>query len=247
MLLWFWPRLPDPSGKRFFYRPSMVQSPAEQRRPKTDLSRPFSNIHGDAIERDWPIGGSVIALLLGRGPAAVFRAVIALTIDSVKAGSFRPFAHVGKEVLKIKPSFTDLNPFSSIARIVGRCWAEASSFHRIPRNEGRRLITLSTVTVLCIYFDFVATARFDCARTKRLCGDDFSCAAVTNAVPEGSSSSLFVGQAFNEQPGKPLSGQVDMTTHGFTSIRVSNHLKARNSGVIEVPFSAAKPSYAYGV
>ena len=58
----------------------------------------------------------VISLLFQCSPATVFGFVVAVVVDTIESETGRSFAHVGKEILKRKPAFTDSD---SAAAVVG--------------------------------------------------------------------------------------------------------------------------------
>jgi hypothetical protein len=247
MRIGFWSGFAKFFSKDLFYWPPFIESPTDNGDRESSCARPFRNAFGLAVERNKAIRRAVVALLPWGSPTTIFRSVVALGVDPVKAGPFWSFAHVGKKILEVMPAVTNFYPFTAIASVIGSAGTQASALHGIPRHKGWRFGAFSTMTVTCIYVNFVAATGLNGTGTKRDSGYDFASAAITDAVPKRPTFGSLVREALNNESGKALTSKVDMTIHWFTSIMASNHWKVRNSGVIDVPFSAAKPSYAFGV
>ena len=90
----------------------------------------FSNGCQSVFLRPFPILG----LLFSCCPTTVARLVVAFRIYTFNRVLLCRFlAHVGKEIFKFKPAFTNGNTPTAVAIIVGRFWVLASLFHGLPR------------------------------------------------------------------------------------------------------------------
>lgn len=96
-------------------------------------SNGLSEGHFGSIDKNPSSSSSIIVLLqLGR-PAAIFRGVHAVDIQSVKGASLGPLTHVlGERFKTVLPPFANLNASTSVIMEVRRIFIEASCFHAIP-------------------------------------------------------------------------------------------------------------------
>ena len=87
------------------------------------------------------ISGPIGRLFLQRGPTAILRHIVAVSINAVKRHSFRPFTHISQEVdeaaaLAGVPAITDGNTATAVAGIRGIAGVAASPEHGGPAFIG---------------------------------------------------------------------------------------------------------------
>lgn len=115
-------------------RPSAFQPQGDYGVSESRYSRPFRDSSGFVLKCEKAIGAAVLHLLKRGGPTTVFRAIIAVIVDTIKCHPFGPFAHILDEVFICPPTITHLDSPSSISvvvRVVGVC---ASLNHRNPSS-----------------------------------------------------------------------------------------------------------------
>lgn len=91
----------------------------------------------------------VVRLFIQSGPSAVFGAVIAIIIYTVKRAFFAGgFAHIGEEVFKDLPAFADLDTASAIVGVTFKVGISAAGAHIAP--DGIHAGFGHAVSAICI-------------------------------------------------------------------------------------------------
>lgn len=123
----------------FFDRPSTAQPHVQGVTGASRFIGPVAERLRLAVTGEHERDAGVSVLLGRRGPAAVFRGVIAIVINSVNGvslGGFRP--HVGiKRAEVIKPSVADLDSTPTIVGVFLAARVAASVLNRSPRVVAR--------------------------------------------------------------------------------------------------------------
>lgn len=171
--------------------------------------RPFWQRERDPVDFVADIPAGVSGLLFLCCPAAVAGLIVAQVLTPVEGVLWaRRFPHVGKKVLKrMSPSFANRDAAPSVARI--RCvgHAVAPLKHRSPRSVDAR----SSHAMRCVSgprkFCHEAPARLATARTEVSGFDPVRIAAVTQAVPVGSSA--LAHKILSNQSGKSLASEIN--------------------------------------
>lgn len=211
------------------------------------LGRPVSDAHRPAVCCD-QASAALVAGLIPRGrPPTVGRFVVAVAVDALKAQPGGAFAHICQKVQwALQPGVADANASAAIVWKLLMRWILTPRLHIEPC-----VIFLSACEPMSQVgfgrpFLLQAAAGLDRAGSKVQGADDLFSPTVTHAVPVIGGSALF-GKAGNNQSANTQPGAINKFRHFITSIMANNHWRARSNRVIEVPLSAAKPSYAGGI
>ena len=103
---------------------------------------------------------SITSLLMPSRPAAVVRLVVTCVVDAVERLTFRPLAHIGQEVLKLKPAFANSDAAATITFPVLRIRVPAAIQCRLPAAISSRLAASSGVAVRFTMGFRVAVAQY---------------------------------------------------------------------------------------
>lgn len=162
----------------FLKKPAFAQSFVKQRATYSGVVSPLRHRARHSVVGDVHVGGSVVALLFGRGPAAISLLVVTVVVFSVKLMfGRRASAHVGYEVVEQHPSFANLDASSAVPAVHAGFGICASSFHRAPNAILRRIrlamakaVSLAEMTnglhVFCRALAVKASATANDARSK---------------------------------------------------------------------------------
>lgn len=127
-------RPPQRFGQRFFNRPTQAQSKTECPWVHSHLSCPLNDWQSFTVERDqmqlWAT--AVLGLLAGCRPSAVFFAIWAVVINSIKRLTRWTCPHVFKEICKTRPAFTYCNSASAVILVVGIIGVVTALFQGVP-------------------------------------------------------------------------------------------------------------------
>ena len=210
------------------------------------LGRPVSDAHRPAVCCDQAGAALVAGLIPRRRPATVGRFVVAVAVDAFKGQPGRAFAHVCQKVQRaFQPGVADANASAAIVWKLLVRWIMAPRLHIDPGVVF--LSACETMSQIGFGRPFLlqAAAGLNRAGAKVQGADDLFSSAVTHAVPVVGRPALF-GKAGNNQSANTQTGAINKFRHFITSIMANNHWRERSNRVIEVPLSAAKPSYAGG-
>lgn len=119
-------------GKCFFNGKSVVESLSCAPRLASSGALCIGNCHLLTVELYKSTEAPICPLLLNRRPPAIFRAIIAVVVDSIyRMLAAWSWPHVGVEVLKFIPSFANLYsaPTVIMKRSVGRIVAATAQFY----------------------------------------------------------------------------------------------------------------------
>lgn len=128
------------ANKTFTQRPSFLESAPECMFCNAKSFGPFYRSEGNPIVSDNSVRGAITSLLFRCCPSAIFRCVWSIVVNTVKLmlrGG--PFAHIGKEVLKIQPRGANGNTSAAISRIASSFGIQTPRFHRAPDIKLRRI------------------------------------------------------------------------------------------------------------
>ena len=163
-----------------------------------ELLAPSGNTKAYSVDRDDFIKSNISCLLYGRFPAAVFRFIVSVVVDTPNRMFSRgSFAHVCKEVFKaVSPSVAHRNPALPIAWVLWIIGAITAKFEFCPRmvfrSSGHTVGQLKSIfsqkVSSCFFCEASATeSRF--SYISGSCGGKVS--AVASALPHS------VSRAFN--------------------------------------------------
>jgi hypothetical protein len=170
---------------------------------------------------------TIFSLLFGRGPAAIFRFIVSIVVNSFKGERFVWFpSHVSKEVAKTgAPSFANSDPSASISRPVPIIRVFASGFHGGPRNifraptrdgftmgesHSRKALTVNASTTNGASTLQVATI------------DYLLLSAVANTKPSRSTECIGIFPRYNFEFSKPLINKINPVHSHILSVRGMN-------------------------
>lgn len=192
--------------------------------------RPLSRSECFSVVGDKYVNGFVVSLLGRCGPSAIFRAVAFVAINAVNARPIWSRPHVGHKVLKIKPSFANVNTLAAVIPIARRVCIEAPLFHPSPN--------LVDGFVMHPVFFSGASAGRDVPEGNSVNRDFF--AAVTNAMPPDFSVDA-LRQSNGSQSPIPQPSSVNDLFHFVTS-KLLTVKDAWHTAV--KPFFGSYPSHA---
>lgn len=211
-------------------RPSSFQSISYKLSSPIQSVRPLSGGQRFTIVRNHDVDGFIVGLLRRRSPSAIFRAIAFVVINTVNACPIWPRPHVGHKVLKIKPSFANVNTLATVIPIVRRFCIEAPLFHASPNLVDR--------LVMHPVFFSGASAGCDVPEGNSVNRDLF--AAVTNAMPPDFSVDALC-QSNGSQSPIPQPSSINNLFHFVTSklltVKGAWHPAVR-------PFFGSYPSHA---
>ena len=107
-------------GQHFFNGITLVEPSKQSVDVNAKAFRPLTGGQRYAVFGNSDIGFSVVGLFFARRPSAVFRAVRAVVINTIKSGSGWSFTHIRNKIRKRHPSFANINassPISFICRV----------------------------------------------------------------------------------------------------------------------------------
>lgn len=120
--------------KHFFNRQSFAISQKKCIDVDAKPLRPLHCGQRHSVMRDANINESVVSLFLAGRPSAIFWAIRAIIIDTVKRISQRPIANVSQKVFENVPPLTYINAAPSITRERSVFGVVASLFDCLPQN-----------------------------------------------------------------------------------------------------------------
>lgn len=207
--------------------------------------RPLHDSQALAVIGKEVANSTVIHLHLGRGPSAVFRAVIPAVVDAVKRVLVRwSRTHVVKERLKaISPPFAYRDSASAIARPILTPFLMAPLNHRMISKIFRGFLDKPRVAVLNAAISIPAPTGFGLTDFQVIRVNHCGISAST-LTEKFNLALLFRKNAIQDrEPAKLLAREIVKFTpsHTVTSIMVSNHWRMLGNKVIDVLSSAAKP------
>ena len=125
-------------GNGFIWRPSAPKSLINSARLESKHFSSFHDAHSSSIKIMNRVSAFVTLLLAPCNPFAVFGAIVAVIINSLKRVSSWAFSHIFQKVFKaIQPPFTYGNSSAAIVRVFFSMDSIAPSFHFNPRRLSR--------------------------------------------------------------------------------------------------------------
>jgi hypothetical protein len=148
----------------------------------SDQPRPLRGRMAFAIDGNYMVGSSVIALLAFSGPPAISGLVVAIVIDAIKRRTFRSRPHVAQECREIiAPLIVHGDPPSAVQRIYREPIVETSHFGGCPRTILRAVALAVAVVALCGHCGDAATAASRVAAAQIPTGNRCQVSAVAAA------------------------------------------------------------------
>ncbi len=190
-------------------RPSVAQSAADGPLRYIKPFCPFGYRQRFAAEGKAMVLSGICVLLGDCCPSAIFRRVRAIVIDTIKRAPCWTFAHISDEVGEgFAPSLADDNTARPIplVRFIARGIASRNHLGvSIPQVMGR--VSMRGIVLSCrIWTQAPATLG---STSCELCAFDLALiAAIAEAIPDRTATTINMGERDGEQTAKPLTGNV---------------------------------------
>ena len=96
--------------------------------------RPLHCSQRQSVMCDANINFSIVRLFFSSCPAAIFRTVRPVVVNTIQCIAGHPFAHISQKIIKIVPSLAQVNTALSIPIKSGIVWVIAPLFYGLPQN-----------------------------------------------------------------------------------------------------------------
>ena len=198
------------NSERLVYGPASLNAPLDNAMSQTSFTFPRFEIHCPAfmgnVYRGF-LGALIVGLYFVGCPIAILLAVVPIVIAAFECHTFRSeraLPHVGKEVFKLLPAFTNFDTSSPVRRIGSMRWILASLLHSGPRKIKERTRTAMRTERVPHQAWHCATATSGASTTKIDRANWTLYAAFASAQPLSLNAMFFN----NEPSSKSLIGQV---------------------------------------
>ena len=208
--------LPGGFREGAIYRPAASEPITKEGPFYANFVCPLRERLHSAPENNYSAIAPVVHLLFGRRPFTVFWRITKIIINSIYGHAVRAIPHIGKEILKSKPSLTNCNPPAKIAFAAINIRIPASLNHGCPSPVCRGLTHAmgrggNSGGVSELLF-MEASARLAAAGSQIIARCNVLFATLTNAFP-CEIATLNAVLAEHGQSPKNLSGKVNSFSH----------------------------------
>lgn len=195
----------------FFEWPALANALPKRGERQVEVFCPIRQHHSFALKGNYPVIASVSLLIAASSPAAIFRRITLVIIDTLNRCAPWARPHVGNKRRKVSPTRANLNSSFAVTAVrrVIRVFAPGS--HLVPNFIfGGAMLPVPT-RADCGDLSTVATARLNQPIGKGLSPDFLTHAAVAKTRPVVGPIRL-ARKLFDGEPPKPAANQ---TRHRF--------------------------------
>ena len=174
-------------------------------------NRPIFKEHSLACQGQGPVVSSIPGLFFCCRPTAIFWAIIAIIVNTIKAMR-RAWAltHISKKALKIKPSVTDGDSSAAVIFIVDSIRVKASAFHSSPDTIFWGIYQ----TVIFGFLNAATTLYFGISEARHR-SSKFSPAMAPATVMIFVTRGVYMGNRQNQYPSKSLAAKICVFRHSL--------------------------------